>query len=192
MLLLSFCLCTRLCFANPVRWEVPSDSGLWWKSYSILQSQIGIREKTGHNDGPEIKMYLKSVGLAEGYAWCAALQVWTFVKAACEAMSSIPIAITAMASGIYTAATISGRKSVNQSVHVGDIVVWKFSRTPSGHTGRCTKVLYRWRIRNLEGNTSSGLGGSQRDGGGVYERTRDLDDDLGGMDVRGYVGCYYK
>ena len=35
-------------------------------------SQIGVREATGRNDGKQVELYLKSVGLGKGYAWCAA------------------------------------------------------------------------------------------------------------------------
>lgn len=39
---------------------------------------IGIREKTGHNDGVEVEAILGNVGLGKGYAWCAALQAQIF------------------------------------------------------------------------------------------------------------------
>ena len=43
---------------------------------AIVESQVGIREKTGNNDGMEVEMYLRSVGLGKGYAWCAAFTTW--------------------------------------------------------------------------------------------------------------------
>lgn len=42
----------------------------------VAQSQEGVREKTGNNDGPEIRMYLREVGLPEGYPYCAAGMAW--------------------------------------------------------------------------------------------------------------------
>lgn len=39
---------------------------------------IGIREKTGHNDGVEVEAILRNVGLGKGNAWCAALQAKIF------------------------------------------------------------------------------------------------------------------
>ncbi len=47
----------------------------------IYTSQIGVREKTGKNDGPEVEKYLRYVGLGPGNAWCAALVSWTFGQA---------------------------------------------------------------------------------------------------------------
>ena len=55
-------------FANPVRDAVEQ----------IYTAEIGVREKTGKNDGERIEMYLKSTGLGKGYAWCAAFVTWTF------------------------------------------------------------------------------------------------------------------
>lgn len=35
-------------------------------------SKIGIREKTGNNDGVDVEYFLSTVGLGKGAAWCAA------------------------------------------------------------------------------------------------------------------------
>lgn len=48
---------------------------------STYDSQIGIRERTGKNDGTEVEMYLKYVGLGKGYAWCAAFTSWVYGQA---------------------------------------------------------------------------------------------------------------
>ncbi len=39
-------------------------------------SQIGTRELTGNNDGRQVEMYLKCVGLPKGNPWCAAFVCW--------------------------------------------------------------------------------------------------------------------
>ncbi|HRN93068.1 MAG TPA: hypothetical protein PLS87_11660, partial [Ferruginibacter sp.] len=38
----------------------------------VYTSYIGVREATGKNDGQEVELFLKSVGLGKGYPWCAA------------------------------------------------------------------------------------------------------------------------
>ena len=43
---------------------------------AVAASQVGVREKTGKNDGKEVAMYLREVGLHEGYAYCAAGLTW--------------------------------------------------------------------------------------------------------------------
>jgi hypothetical protein len=46
------------------------------KLVAVAASQVGVREKTGKNDGPEIRKYLLEVNLSEGYAYCAAGLTW--------------------------------------------------------------------------------------------------------------------
>ena len=36
-----------------------------------MSRHVGVKEASGRNDGPQVAMYLKSVGLGPGYAWCA-------------------------------------------------------------------------------------------------------------------------
>ena len=43
----------------------------------IAKSQVGIGEKTNHNDGPDVDKYLKTVGLdGSGEPWCGAFVNW--------------------------------------------------------------------------------------------------------------------
>ncbi|MGY3211161.1 CHAP domain-containing protein [Mucilaginibacter sp. HD30] len=39
-------------------------------------SQVGIHELTGNNDGKQVEVYLKYVGLQKGNPWCAAFVCW--------------------------------------------------------------------------------------------------------------------
>lgn len=41
-------------------------------------SQIGVKEATGHNDGPEVEIYLRAVNQAPGAPWCAAFVSWSY------------------------------------------------------------------------------------------------------------------
>ncbi|HEY1021458.1 MAG TPA: hypothetical protein VGE06_04065, partial [Flavisolibacter sp.] len=47
----------------------------------IYTADIGIREKTGKNDGQRIEEYLSYVGLGKGNPWCAAFICWVYGKA---------------------------------------------------------------------------------------------------------------
>lgn len=47
----------------------------------IFRAEIGVRERTGKNDGKRVGEYLKITGLDEGYAWCAAFVSWVFLEA---------------------------------------------------------------------------------------------------------------
>lgn len=43
-------------------------------------SQVGVRELTGRNDGEDVEKYLKSVGLGIGFSWCGAYCYWVYVQ----------------------------------------------------------------------------------------------------------------
>ena len=65
-----------------------------------------------------------------------------------------------------------------QSARAGDIVFFNFNsnfdRSIATHVGICVKNSDGMTVTCVEGNTSSGDSGSQDNGGGVYERTRDM------------------
>jgi hypothetical protein len=44
-------------------------------------SKIGVRERTGNNDGKDVELFLRSTGLGKGYPWCAAFVTWCMIKA---------------------------------------------------------------------------------------------------------------
>jgi hypothetical protein len=50
------------------------------KLVELEQSQVGVKEATGNNDGKEVEMYLRSVGLKKGNAYCAAGQAWSHIQ----------------------------------------------------------------------------------------------------------------
>jgi hypothetical protein len=47
----------------------------------LYTAELGIKEKTGHNDGPRVEEYLRQVGLKKGDPWCAAFVCWVFDRA---------------------------------------------------------------------------------------------------------------
>jgi hypothetical protein len=80
-----FLLCvvgSHTCAANRA-----SDS-LRLELQKIYTSQIGVKEATGKNDGPQIKAYLIVSGLPEGHPWCAAFVAWCFKTAGIKATRS--------------------------------------------------------------------------------------------------------
>jgi hypothetical protein len=48
---------------------------------AIYSAEIGVREKTGRNDGERVEEYLAVTQLGPGYAWCASFLSWVFSKA---------------------------------------------------------------------------------------------------------------
>jgi hypothetical protein len=55
----------------------PETTQLREKLVALEQSQVGVRELTGKNDGKEVEMYLRYVGRKKGDAYCAAGQSWS-------------------------------------------------------------------------------------------------------------------
>ncbi len=47
----------------------------------IYSAEIGVREKTGKNDGQRVEEYLAVTQLGKGYAWCASFVSWVFAEA---------------------------------------------------------------------------------------------------------------
>jgi hypothetical protein len=47
----------------------------------IADSQIGVKEATGNNDGLQVEAYLKSCGLKKGNPWCVSYIFWCFQQA---------------------------------------------------------------------------------------------------------------
>lgn len=131
-----------------------------------MLSQVGVRELTGHNDGREVEMYLKTTGLGRGYAWCAAFVKWNYLQCGIECKS-----ITA-----WAATTINWNRLVfKQGVahtepRVGDnVTFWDYTHQRVGHTGLYYRRLNDTFYESVEGNTN-GVGSSEGDG--VYRKKR--------------------
>lgn len=75
----------------------------------------------------------------------------------------------------------------------GDLLAMKSGRSSErdigkfwlGHIGIFARQESGGRLTTIEGNTSSGNRGSQRDGGGVYRRTRSINFWLAGISAQG-------
>ena len=140
--------------------------------YALAEAKRGVHEVGGNNRGPRVHMYLKLVGLGEGYAWCDAFVSWCLRQAAGRrlAIMSAGVGVT------YTRARTLGWL-VKRPYHA-DLVLFDFDADGGfdDHIGFVLKVLHLgpwWlTLRTVEGNTSSGKNGSQADGDGVFIRTR--------------------
>lgn len=67
-------------------------------------SQLGVHEQGGQNTGPEVDVYLASVGLAPGHSWCAAFMFFCFRQAALRLGLVNPCPRTAGAIKVWTLA----------------------------------------------------------------------------------------
>lgn len=154
---------------------------------SVALSQIGVRERTGHNDGAEVEAYLRSVGLGAGSPYCWAGQYWCFLQVTPRGMNP-PILRTGLCSAGWSDALRRGN-ATEFRVQRGDLLVWRHLTGPQGHVERSTTGELRggW-VRTAAFNTTSTNTGSQREGGGVYLRARNVRHPLGRMILRGSIG----
>lgn len=134
---------------------------------SIYMSQVGIREKTGHNDGKEVEMYLKSAGLSKGNPWCASFV--TYVYKECDV--NIPkTGLGWVPSYFPSNKTIYVRgKYSKMKPKYGDLIgIWFPEKKRLAHIGfydnEDNKYYY-----SVEGNTNQA---GSREGDGVYIKRR--------------------
>lgn len=140
---------------------------------SYLTSQVGVKEKTGKNDGEEVEKYLKSVGLGKGYAWCQAFLYWGFSKAAEQLKVTNPMPKTAGVLDNWRKSK-SFQVSKGQLPKFGDVFTMDFGKG-TGHAGFVISVDNGY-INTVEGNTSADptLPSEDREGQGVYLRRRKI------------------
>lgn len=134
------------------------------KVLEIAKTQIGVEEiPRNSNSGPEVEIYLKSVGLSSGYSWCMAFVYWCTQKAALQTGIKNPLKRTAGVLDQYRS-----RLSLVQKVPLsGDIFIMDMGKG-LGHTGIVEKVV-EGMIYTIEGNTN--IDGS-RDGYKVCRKKR--------------------
>ena len=148
-------------------------------------AEVGTTE-TGRNCGRGPRAYLRSVGLGCGYAWCAAFTSWALSEGRADGprRRDGSVVRTAGARRFNEAVTTIPARLVLRGTHrvpPGSIVTWQRGNGWQGHSAmvvRDDNARRRgldWYARcglTVEGNTSSGRAGSQRDGDGVYRRSR--------------------
>lgn len=124
---------------------------------SIALKELGVREQTGHNDGPHVETYLHYVGLAKGAPWCAAFVSWVFGQAGYKQPR------TAWSPALFPA----NRRTLNKApACIFGIYFANLKRI--AHCGFVAQVRNDW-IVTIEGNTN---GYGNRDGDGVYRKWR--------------------
>lgn len=136
----------------------------------IYTSQIGVREKTGKNDGKEVEMYLRSVGLGSGFSYCAAYLKWCFDSA------QIKTTITAWSPTAENRKMIIYKnKKFFEEPKAGDVITFYYPKLKRvGHCGYYDSRLNDKIYVSVEANTSGAgsVGEIVRDGSGVFKKYR--------------------
>lgn len=134
----------------------------------VYYKEVGVREKTGNNDGVRVEEYLRSAGLSKGSPWCASFIYWTYLKCGDTLDIKYPGWVPSYFPKdklIYQRGTdINKRKPI-----IGDLIgIWFSSKGRLAHIG-----FYDgeddYFYYTVEGNTNEK---GSREGDGVYRKKR--------------------
>lgn len=134
---------------------------------TVARSYIGTVEKGGNNRGPEVKLFLKSVGLDQGNPWCAAFVSFCLT----ESKATYPTKRTALARAFISKRSVRAKDVLLGRVDIaaGWLSIYGKGNTVFGHIEIVTAFSTKKRTgRSIGGNTSSGR--QERDGDGVWEK----------------------
>jgi hypothetical protein len=158
---------------------VPAGADLISRALAVAASQVGISEvPPGSNRGPQIALILKSVGLGEGYAWCAAFMHWVFEEASRQMNLKNPCPKNAGVLNMWELASYksSGLKRITALQAKGNPKLVKpgmqfmMKLGPgAGHTGIVEKVLADGKLVTIEGNSNKQ---GEREGTAVFRQTK--------------------
>lgn len=127
----------------------------------VYEGFVGVREKTGNNDGPQVERFLAHEGLGKGYAWCAAFVSFCLDSAGFEN------GITAWSPTAENKKALVYSKGqfldMPEPGHVFTLYYPKKKRI--GHTGFFNGWADDDIIETVEGNTNDK---KSREGDGVY------------------------
>ena len=123
----------------------------------IASSQIGIREATGNNDGPQVEKYLAYTGNKKGEPWCASFVSWVFGQAG-----------LAQPRTGWSPALFPKERVLKKAKTAAVFGVYFPDKQRIAHVGLIERQRGNWHY-TIEGNTN--LKGS-REGDGVYRKLR--------------------
>jgi len=121
--------------------------------------ELGVRERTGRNDGKKVEMYLASVGLKAGNPYCAAFISWLYK------MEGYAKPRSGWSPDLFPNARLA------RSALPGNVLGIYFpEKKRIAHVGLIIKQEGDW-VSSIEANTN--VAGS-REGDGVYKKLRHI------------------
>lgn len=144
---------------------------------------VGTTE-TSPNRGPEIDLFkLATAGKVDALPWCATFIWYCIKKTEMECGVKSPLVMGPHVMSIWEKSPVQCR--VKKPI-IGDLVVWNFLGTTSGHMGVIAGFpKAAGKIITIEGNTSPSSS-VDREGDGVYEKVRSMAGSAS-MPVVGYL-----
>ena len=170
-------------------YTVPFKNKVRDDAYILLRGDIGLKETTGHNDGPHIKKYMDTCRLnyRMQYPYCAAYITWGMFTASSQNKIKTDFPRTALAYDFYKYGKAKGVQTKSVEYRKRDILVWNKRKTTTGHTEMIDSVCRGGNVFVLSANTSNGKSGNEREGNGNYIRKRNLNYDLNRMMLKGVL-----
>lgn len=133
---------------------------------------VGVREATGKNDGPLIRLFQETIGSAHGESWCMSYVMSMIAYAEVKTGVTSPIYASEYCTHVWT--KTPNEQRVKKIPLPGAIAIWHRKDSTDGHTGIVTSYGDK-NFYAVEGNTTSGLSSSEEviaEGGGVYYTKR--------------------
>lgn len=125
----------------------------------IAAGEVGVRERTGENDGERVESYLSLVRLHKGDPYCAAFVSWVFSKEGYARPRS------GWSPDLFPVARVT------KSALPGNVLGIYFANLKRiAHAGIIEKTEHNWCL-SIEANTNTE---GSREGEGVYRRRRHL------------------
>jgi hypothetical protein len=148
---------------------------------------VGVREKTGKNDGPLVELFQETIGKANGEAWCMSFVQTLIAYVEVKLNVTSPVFASEHCLTVWNKTPKSSR--VVHYPNPGAIAIWRHGSTTNGHTGVVVKWGRESSFDAIEGNTTSGLNEKEeivREGGGVYA-TKRAKKTVGSMQLVGFL-----
>lgn len=145
-------------------------------------SQTHVRERSGRNDGAEVRGYLKILNLPEGTPYCAAFVEWVYRQ--CGVVSNVQYPAAAYSWIKYPNRIVWNKAALPRKIpQSGDVAVfaWRQRRISGKYKVRHhSEIVIEWQndddvedFVTVGGNTSAPKGISGGDG--VHKKLRDKD-----------------
>lgn len=135
----------------------------------VYTDELGVREFSSRNDGPDVEKYLRYVRLKKGQPWCAAFVCWALGE------TGIKNPRSGWSPDLFPASKVIWQRT--RAIAAGDIAaprqgdvfgVWYSDKGRIAHVGFVDKWDGKW-IISVEGNTN---GAGSAEGDGVYRKRR--------------------
>ncbi len=137
---------------------------------SQIETQLGVKELTGHNDGVSVESYLKSVNLTKGNPWCAAFLSWN-----CQ-QCQVPNPKSGYSPAWFPSSNVIYKPSskIDGTPQPGDVFgIYFSSKGRIAHVGFVIDWGEKF-VTTIEGNTDADAteGEKSREGNGVFKKKR--------------------